>query len=114
MQATAASHFESWQTDIDSLNNPQLRKASQTRLTKVQKAYDKAVAEIKNAAALFKPFISDLSDISKVLSNDLTAKGVSSISSVIRQGKGNLTTLSSAIENAMEEMESVEKALSSN
>lgn len=114
MQTTATGHFDSWQADIDSLNNAELRKASQNRLTKVQKAYDEAVAEMKKAAALFKPYISDLSDISKVLLNDLTPKGVSSINSVIRQAKGNLQALTSAIDEAMEEMTSVEKTLSSN
>jgi hypothetical protein len=113
MKAAAAGHFESWQKDIDSLNNAQLRKASQKRLTKVQKIYDEAVAEMKSASTLFKPCLSDLSDISKVLSNDLTAKGVSSINSVIRQAKGNLQVLSRAIGDAMQQMELAEKALSS-
>jgi len=113
MKAAASGHFESWQKDIDSLNNAKLRKATQKWLTKVQKIYDKAVSEMKNAASLFKPCLSDLNDISKVLSNDLTAKGVSSINGVIRQGKANIQVLSRAIGATIAQMESAEKDLGS-
>lgn len=114
MQENAAGHFESWQKDIDAINNSELRAASGKRLIKVKKVYDTAVDKIKNATALYKPSISDLSDISTVLSNDLTANGVKSISSVIRQARASLRAVSSAIEDTMQQMELVEKTLSSN
>jgi hypothetical protein len=113
MQANAISYFESWQKDVDAISNANLHMVSQNRLNKVKKIYDQVVSELKNASSLFKPCMTDLIDISKALSNDLTVKGISSIGSVFRDARSALKSVSGSIDLAMLQAQLAEKTLSS-
>ena len=112
MQGDGMKYFEDWQKTISSINNESLRKKSQKRLDAVKKSYGKVTDEFKEAAEKFKPFQADLSDIQKVLSTDLTAKGVKGLRSTVSSANWNYKNINRTINSALEEMKEMEKSLS--
>jgi len=113
MQGDGLKYFEDWQMTVSSINNESLKKKSQKRLDAVKKSYAKVTDEFKQAAEKFKPLLADLSDIQKVLSTDLTAKGVKGLRSTVSNANWHYKDVNRAINSALEEMKDMEKALSS-
>jgi len=89
-----------------------LRKKAQKRLDSVKVSYDKVEASLKLAGEKFKPFLSDLGDIQKVLAADVTAGGVKAIKSTVSSANWNHQYVDNAIKSALKEMDKMEKALS--
>ena len=78
----------------------------------VKVSYDKVEASLKLAGEKFKPFLSDLGDIQKVLAADVTAGGVKAIKSTVSSANWNHQYVDNAIKSALKEMDKMEKALS--
>ena len=112
MQGDGMKCFDDWQTTIASINNESLKKKSQKRLDAVKKSYGKVIEELKEAAEKFKPFLANLTDIQKVLSTDLTAKGVKGLRSTVSSANWNYNNINRTINSALEEMKKMEKDLS--
>jgi DUF2959 family protein len=113
MTKQRAKYFSDWQSTIDGINNKSLQKKAQKRLNAASQSYDKAEAAMQTAAEKFRPFLSDLSDIEKALSQDVTASGVKNMKSVVRSANWNYKFVTSAINDALKEMRKMEGALSS-
>ena len=113
MQGDGQRYFEGWQADINSISNESLRKKAQKRLNSVKKSYDKVAVEMKDAAEKFQPFLSDLKDVQKMLSNDVTPGGVKAIKGTVRSANWNYKSVNASINDAVSEMTKMEKALSS-
>ena len=113
MSKEKGKYFAGWQTTVDSINNKSLQKKAQKRLKAASESYDKVEAALTSAAEKFRPFLSDLSDVEKALSHDVTVRGVKNMKSVVRSANWNYKGVSGAINGAMKEMEKMEKALSS-
>jgi predicted nucleic acid-binding Zn-ribbon protein len=111
MQGDGLGYFQDWQQNISTINNESLKKKSQKRLDAVKKSYGKLTEKFKTAAEKFKPFLSDLADIQKVLSTDLTANGVKSLRSTISDANWNYKEVNRAINRALEDMKDMEKDL---
>ena len=111
MEAEAATHFGSWQKDIDSISNPSLKDKAQKRLTSFQKSYDKVIGQLKDASSRFTPLLSDLNDIQKTLVNDLTPGGVKSVRSSVSDAQWNLKSVRRSIYAAIEELTKMEQSL---
>ena len=112
MQNDGMKYFDDWQTTISSINNESLKKKSQKRLDAVKNSYGKVIDEFKEAAEKFKPFLADLNDIQKVLSTDLTTKGVKGLRSTVSSANSNCKSVNRKINDALEEMKGMEKELS--
>ena len=113
MSKTRGKYFVDWQNTVDSINNKSLQKKAQKRLNSASKSYDKVEAALSVAAEKFRPFLSDLADVEKALSQDVTPRGVKNMKGVVRSANWNYKSVANAINGAMEEMAKMEKALSS-
>ena len=113
MAMDGRKYFEDWQSTVNSIANESLRKKSQKRLNAVKVSYDKVEASLKVAGDKFKPFLSDLADIQKALSTDVTAGGVKAIKSTVRSANWNHQYVDNAIKSALKEMGKMQEALSS-
>jgi len=112
MAMDGRKYFEDWQSTVNSIANESLRKKSQKRLNAVKVSYDKVEASLKVAGDKFKPFLSDLADIQKALSTDVTAGGVKAIKSTVRSANWNHQYVDNAIKSALKELDKMGKALS--
>ncbi len=113
MASDGRQYFQSWQSTVNSIANESLRKKAQKRLDAVKVSYDKVEASLKVASEKFAPFLSDLGDIQKALSTDVTAGGVKAIKSTVKSANWNHQFVSKAVNAALKEMDKMEKALSS-
>jgi len=113
MEGEGQSYFDGWQTNIAGIANPSLQKQAQKRLDAAKKNYANVIEAMKDASEKFKPFLSDLGDVQKVLSNDVTSGGVKSVRSTVSDANWQNKNVTKAINNALEEMRKMEKALSS-
>ena len=111
MQGDGLKYFDDWQQTISSINNASLRKKSQNRLDTVKKSYAKVTKEFKGVAEKFNPFLANLNDIQKVLSTDLTAKGIKGLRSTVRNANWHYTDVNRTINSALGEMKKMETAL---
>jgi hypothetical protein len=112
MDGDGQQYFKEWQDTITTIANESLRKKSQKRLEAVRADFDEVKKELKEASAKFKPFLSDLSDIQKIVAMDVTAGGVKSVRSSVKSANWNHKSVDRAINSAIKEMDKMAKALS--
>ena len=113
MAGDGRKYFQDWQATIDGISNASLKKKAQKRLDSVKASYDKVETSLKEAGEKFKPFLSDLSDITKALATDVTAGGVKAIKGTVSSANWNLQFVDKAAKAALKEMDKMQKALSS-
>ena|SRR5436190_2234093 len=113
MTKERGKYFVSWQNAVNGISNGSLQKKAQKRLNAAAKSYDKVEASLGVAGEKFRPFLSDLADVEKALSHDVTASGVKAMKGVVRSANWNYKSVSNAINKAQQEMQRMEKALSS-
>ena len=113
MAGDGMQYFTDWQNTIKAINNASLQKKAQKRFDKVKTSYGKVEVAMQSAAEKFNPFLSDLKDIQKTLSTDVTAGGVKAVRSTVRSANWNHHAVDGAIQSALKEMNKMEKALSS-
>ena len=113
MSTDGLKYFTEWQGTINSISNKSLQKKAQKRMDKVKASYDKVEASLLLAGDKFTPFLSDLTDIQKILSTDVTAGGVNAIKGTVKSANWNHRYVDNAIKSAIKEMDRMEKSLSS-
>jgi hypothetical protein len=113
MRGDGLSYFTSWQNTINDIANESLRKKAQKRLDAVKKSYDKVEASFQVAGEKFKPFLSDLTDIQKMLSTDVTPGGVKAVKGTVKSANWDHQFVDKAIKSALKEMGKMEQSLSS-
>ena len=111
MQKQSDAYFGEWVKEIASVSNPKLRKNAQKRLDAVKENYTDATKSLEMAAGKFTPFLSDLADIEKILTNDLTAGGIKSIKGTVSSAKFNMTNVRRSIQTAMNSLDKVSAEL---
>jgi hypothetical protein len=112
MDGDGQKYFGDWQKTIEGMTNESLKKKAQKRFNVVRKSYDKVGASLKTAGEKFRPFLSDLSDIQKALSTDITAGGVKAVKSTVSDANWQFKFVSREINDALKEMKKMEQALS--
>jgi hypothetical protein len=79
MQARGADYFASWDKESAQIQNEDIRGRSETRRSEVASRFDRISQQYEETQAAFRPFMSDLRDVQKFLSTDLTAGGLAAI-----------------------------------
>ncbi len=113
MQGEGQGYFDDWQTNITGIANQSVQKQAQKRLDAAKNNYTEVIDSLKEASDKFKPFLSDLNDIQKVLATDITAGGVKSVKSSVSDANWYYKSVNKAINKALEGMGNMEKSLSS-
>lgn len=111
MRSDALGYFSNWQKTVDGIGNASVKKQAQKRLDTAKKGLGKAETALKVAGEKFTPFLSDLEDMQKALSADLTAGGVKAIKGLVSDANWRYQEVNSAIKRAVKEMEKIEKEL---
>jgi len=105
MQADSKTYFDSWQSEIASISNPDIQKTSTKRLKAVQKEYDKAVKELKPLPSMFNPMMSDLDDFNKALGMDLTPDGLKAFSKSMNKTNKSLAEFQEPVAKSLVELD---------
>ncbi len=85
MKVRGADYFDEWQKDGDKYANPKIQALSEQRRAELGGIYGRIAENSAGMDEAFKAYVSDVKEIQKYLSNDLTAMGVESITPISRK-----------------------------
>lgn len=106
------TYLDAWDKNKNQYDNAELQQSSNERRAALGRTYERIAQNKMGVKEAYKTYVSDVTEIEKYLSNDLTTQGLSSISSMtdktVRNGnklKSEIGNLRTAIESARAEME---------
>ena len=79
MKGQGAAYFENWDKESAKIQNEDIRNRSVARKNEVAAKFGRIRADYEQAKVDFQPFMSDLRDVQKFLSTDLTTGGLAAI-----------------------------------
>ncbi len=82
-KARAKEHWNAWEVELTSMQNPQLREKAQDRYSATVKEFQKIVERVDTAKKTFAPLMADMKDLDTYLNTDLSKDAVSSLSGTI-------------------------------
>ena len=75
-KAAGLAYFATWEKELAQLKNPENKNLAMQQRAKLQAIFDSIKTVAEPLKAQFDPWLSDLQDLQKYLSNDLTISGV--------------------------------------
>lgn len=93
MKARNNEYFGEWEKQGDAFTNPEIRELSAERRIKLAEIYARVPAAGAGIKGTYNSYLTDLKEIQKYLSTDLTSKGVESITPVARKSVQDLDAL---------------------
>jgi hypothetical protein len=82
MKEQGDAYFAQWQKQLAEVKNPDIQKLASERQAKLKEAFDNIKKVSEPLKTQFDPWMSDLKDLQKYLSNDLTVNGVDAAKSL--------------------------------
>jgi hypothetical protein len=76
MQEQGQAYFKKWEQQLAGVSNPEIRSLAEQRKAKLQETFESIRKYSEPLKAQFDPWMSDLKDLQRYLSNDLTIGGV--------------------------------------
>lgn len=111
MKKRGKEYFSDWEKEGAKYENTQIQELSEQRRVELGAIYNKIAENSIGVKESYRIYLSDIREMQKYLSNDLTSKGIETISpvskTIIKDGdnlKYALTNLQRAIDKAREEM----------
>ena len=95
LQARGREYLAKWEQEVSEVSSPELKAQSEARRANAQQRMDEIRVRAEVAANAYRPLLSDLTDIEKVLATDLSAaniQGVAPVAARARKDAGLLKT----------------------
>lgn len=112
MNAQSGAYFETWEKNLETIQNPDIRKRSEERRAKAFDSYKKIDTAMQSTNEAFDPLLADLKDIQRYLGNDLTAQGIAAISEVVEKANANATVVEEKLDAMIAEIDRVAAEMS--
>lgn len=97
MAKNSKEYFSEWEKQGEDYTNPQLRELSEERRIKLAGIYAQVPAASAGVKETYLVYLTDLQEIEKYLSNDLTPEGVKSITPIAHKSVQNLDSLKASL-----------------
>ena len=97
MAKNSKEYFSEWEKQGNDYTNPQLRELSEERRIKLAGIYAQVPAASAGVKETYLAYLTDLKEIEKYLSNDLTPEGVESITPIAHKSVQNLDSLKASL-----------------
>jgi len=111
MKRKGQAAFADWEKEVQTINNPDIRKEAEKRLAKRQKSYNAILKSMGEAKEELVPFMSNLNDIRKLLDSELNERAVNSTKSLIRQTDWNGEDVRESLSDVERELDRVSAEL---
>jgi hypothetical protein len=111
MNAQGRAYFEHWEQQLSELQNPQIKQLAQERKAKLWDAFNSIQTVAEPLKAQFDPWLSDVKDLQKYLSNDLTIEGVDAAKSQFVKTKADGLAVEKSMDALVAELNSIAAAL---
>lgn len=107
MKASGKKYFETWEKEIASVNDPDIRKLAEERRAKLQASFGNIKTTMEPARDQFNTWLADLKDLQKYLSQDLTIGGIDAAKDLIAKSKKNGVAVQQLLDTAIAELNTV-------
>lgn len=103
------AYLKQWQRDASNVADPELRAIAEQRRDQIGQSTQSVRSTLTSAAGSFETFLRNINDIHKVIGNDLTATGQSSVkqTSVAQTARSEGARAQSALRDAEQSLESL-------
>lgn len=105
MEASGKTYFEKWDDDSEKYDNPEIQKRSDERREELSQTYDKIGEYNVGVKEAFETYVSDINEIERFLSNDLTSDGIDSITPISDKAMNNGSHLKNELQNLQSAIE---------
>jgi hypothetical protein len=93
MRSKNKEYFEEWEKEGDAFTNPEIRELSTERRNRLAEIYARVPAAGAGLKGSYHAYLTDLKEIQKFLSTDLTPKGIEAITPVANKSVQDLDSL---------------------
>lgn len=114
MQTRGKDYFEEWQKDGEKYKNSQLQQLSEQRRIELEEIYGKIALNSVGVKDAFKAYVSDVKEIQKFLSNDLTPNGILAIAPISKKVNKDGDNLKAAIKNIQPSIDRARSSMAQN
>lgn len=112
MKSAAASRFQAWEAEDATFTNPGIQARSQQRRTEAQGVVNKAGADADTMLEHAGGFVSYLSDLRKLLSNDLTPAGIKANADLVQNARSSNSRMHQMAQPTLTSLRAAADALS--
>ncbi len=111
MKANSKEYFGEWEKQGDAFTNSDIRELSEERRSKLAAIYAQVPAAGAGVKGSYNAYLTDLKEIQKYLSNDLTPKGIEGITPVANKSVQNLDSLKSSLRPVITALDEIKAEL---
>jgi len=111
MKAQGQTYFDQWELELAQLHNPEIKQLAEQRKAKLHDAFDGIKKAVEPLKSQFDPWLLDLKDLRKYLSNDLTVAGVDAARNLFADAKTDGADVRRSIDMLVVELNSIAAAI---
>ncbi len=98
MNSQSIEYFAEWEKQGNAYSNPRIRELSEERRLKLAETYARVPAASAGVEVTYLSYLSDLKEIQTYLSNDLTPKGIETLTPVVDKTDQDLKALKESMQ----------------
>ena len=111
MRDRGSEYFRTWEEQIGTMTNPDIKKRSEDRRKELEKLYTAMTTSMTTCRGHYEKFSADLTDIKQALDLDLTPNGVKNLAEPIEKARKDSEGLDKSIDDVLEKLEALAKEL---
>jgi hypothetical protein len=111
MKAQGQAYFAQWEKQMAEVQNPEIRELATQQRAKLQATFDNIKKYTEPLKAQFDPWLSNLKDLQKYLSNDLTVTGVDAAKSLFATTRAEGLGVQKSMGDLVAELNTIAAAL---
>ncbi len=112
MKSEGAAYFKKWDKEMAAMQNEDIRNRSEARKNEVSSKFARISQQYDETKAAFQPFMSDLRDVQKFLSTDLTAGGLAAIKDIAANANKDAVPLKESLARLSDEFKGLGLSMS--
>jgi len=111
MKLRSTKYFAEWEKQGDAYTNPRIRELSEERRKKLEEMYAQVPTAGSGIKLSYLAYLTDLKEIQKYLSNDLTPKGIEAVTPVADKTVQDLDSLRASLKPVITALEEIKAEL---
>lgn len=111
MKQNSREYFEEWAKEGDKFTNQEIRELSEERRSKLAGIYARVPAANAGVKGSYNAYLTDLKEIQKYLSNDLTPTGIERITPVAQKSVQDLDQLKESLKPVISALDEIKAEL---
>jgi hypothetical protein len=112
MKAQGKDYFAGWDKESAQIQNEDIRNRSEARRNEVASRFDRISEQYDTTQAAFQPLLSDLRDVQKFLSTDLTTGGLAAIKDTAAKATSDAAPVKESMSKLSDEFRSLGLSMS--